>query len=409
MRILFLVAMLGFIGLTVQGQQKEKVFGNEFRIGIFWPPIWEHTNQAQYKVIKDAHVNYIQNVLGSQLDTEERNLKMLELAGKYGLKMFVADSRVNGSIEDIKTMVNFYRKYPATAGYYVVDEPDIKGMEGAAKKYQTILLFDKQAIPYVNLLPSWAAQDYDTYVNQWIEKCGKENLKYLSFDCYPFMSDGSLRNTYYQNLDVIRRAGLKDEVKTSCYLQSVGISNVYRRPSEADMRLNVYSCLAYGIKNLVWFTYWTPTGRGEKFSNAIIDSCGKKTDLYVPFQHLNLRILQLGKTLLKLDAKSVYHIGKEMPAGATTIPSDFILQPENNEAELIITDFVDKANHRQYVMIVNKSIQRTEVVPVKLKTGMQIREIAPSSKASKKSQFDMNKQELLVNLLPGEGKLFEII
>jgi len=409
MRVIFLVAMLGFIGLTVQGKQKEKVFGDEFRIGIFWPPVWEHTNQAQYRAIKDAHVNYIQNVLGSALDTEERNLKMLELAKKYGMKMFVADSRVNGSAEDIKAMVDYYHKYPATAGYYVVDEPDVKGMEGAAKKYQTILSFDKQAVPYVNLLPSWADQDYDTYVNQWIEKCGKDNLKYLSFDCYPFMSDGSLRNTYYQNLDVIRRAGLKNGVQTSCYLQSVGILNAYRRPSEADMRLNVYSCLAYGIKNLVWFTYWTPTGRGEKFTNAIIDSCGKKTDLYVPFQQLNRQISQLGKTLIKLDAVSVYHVGKEMQAGVIGLPSDFLLQPVNNGAEIIITDFEEKTTRRKYVMTVNKSTQHAEVVLVKLKAGIQIREIEPSSNPSTRSEYNRKKQELRINLLPGEGKLFEII
>lgn len=412
MRILFFIAVLAFFGLTALGQEKaptkKQAFENEFRIGIFWPPVWEHTNQAQYKIIKDAHINYIQNVLGSQLDTEERNRKMLELAEKNGLKLFVADPRVNGSSDDIKAMVECYRKYPAMSGYYVVDEPDVKGMDGAAKKYQTILSLDRQAVPYVNLLPSWAVPDYDNYVNQWIEKCGKENLKYLSFDCYPFLVDGTLRNTYYQNLDVIRKAGLKIGVPTSCYLQSVGIPGAYRRPSEADMRLNVYSCLAYGIKNLVWFTYWTPTGRGEKFTNAVIDSCGKKTDLYVPFQKLNLRISQLGKTLINLDALSVFHVGKEVAAGMEALPSDYVLQPESHNAELLLADFKEKTAHKQFVMVVNKSVQQPVSLPFHLKSGKQIREVAPASNGSKKSRYDKRSQKLYVDLLPGEGKLFEI-
>lgn len=391
------------------GQQNHQKQDDEFRIGIFWPPVWEQTNLKQYKVIKKANVDYIQNVLGSLLDTEERNLEMLRLAGECGLEMYVADPRVNGTREEIGAMVNTYRNYPATSGYYVVDEPDIKGMEAAAKKYQTILSFDKQAIPYVNLLPQWAESDYATYVNQWIETCGKENLKYLSFDCYPFMVDGSFRDTYYQNLDVIRLAGLKNSVKTSCYLQSIGIPKVYRRPSEADMRFNVYSSLAYGIKNAVWFTYWTPTGRGEKFTNAIIDSCGNKTDLYVPFQQLNHQMKQLGKTLIGLDAQDVYHTGTTIPAGTERLPSDFIIRPENDNTELLITNFAKKDTSQRYVMVVNRSLERVQVVCFKMGNEVtSLKEISSASGKPQKVKFNQTKHTLNVSLLPGEGKLYKL-
>ncbi len=390
---------------ALQGNNPSK---DKFQVGIFWPPVWEQTNPKQYKAIKEANVDYIQNVLGSLLDTEERNLKMLELAGKYGMKMFVADPRVNGTPEDIKAMVETYRKYPATSGYYVVDEPDLKGMTEAARKYKSILSVDQQAVPYVNLLPSWAVPDYESYVNHWMEVCGKENMKYLSFDCYPFMVDGSMRNTYYRNLDIIRKAGLENQVKTSCYLQSIGIPGSYRRPNASEMRLNVYSCLAYGIKNLVWFTYWTPTNRGEKFTNAIIDSCGNKTDLYRPFQQLNHQMRQLGKTLIGLDAQAVYHTGNAIPEGAEQLPGNFIIRPENNNAELIITRFTKNNSSEQYVMVVNKSISGALVVQLKLdKTVTAIRQI--SSVSGKPENVKVNRNgNLELDLLPGEGKLFEI-
>ncbi len=101
------------------------------------------------------------------------------------------------------------------------------------------------------------------YVERWIEGVGIENLKYLSFDNYPFLRKGKFEKSYYNNLDIIRRAGLKYNVKTSSYLQSFGIVNTFRRPTEHEMRLNVYSNLAYGIKNPVWFCYATPTGQGR--------------------------------------------------------------------------------------------------------------------------------------------------
>ena len=391
------------------GQQNHPKQDDVFRIGIFWPPVWEQTNFKQYKVIKEANVDYIQNVLGSLLDTEERNLEMLRLAGKCGLKMFVADPRIHGTREEIGAMVNTYRNYPATSGYYVVDEPDIKGMEGVAKKYKTILSFDKQAIPYVNLLPQWAVPDYATYVNQWIETCGKENLKCLSFDCYPFMIDGSFRESYYQNLDVIRIAGLKNQVKTSCYLQSIGIPGSYRRPNASEMRFNVYSCLAYGIKNIVWFTYWTPTGRGEKFTNAIIDSCGNKTDLYVPFQQLNHQMKQLGKILIGLDSQDVYHTGATIPEGTERLPSDFIIRPENDKTELLVTNFAQKDTSRKYIMVVNRSLEKEQVVRFKMGDEVtSLKKISSASGKPQKARFNRTKHILKTSLLPGEGKLYQL-
>lgn len=409
MNRIILVVMFVFLVLITFGQRKQKEMGDEFQIGIFWPPVWEHTNLKQYKIIEDANVTYIQNVLGSLLDTEERNLKMLRLAGKCNLRMFVADPRVKGTKADIEAMIGTYRKFPATSGYYIIDEPDLKGLEGAARKYKTILEFDNLTVPYVNLLPLWAVSDYDTYVNQWIETCGKENLKYLSFDCYPFMADGSFRDSYYHNLNAIRKAGLKNEVKTSCYLQSVGIPKAYRRPGIADLRLNVFSCLAYGIKNAVWFTYWTPTNRGEVFTNAIIDSCGQKTELYLPFKQLNRQMKQLGKTLIGLDAVNVFHTGAKIPGEAERLPSGFLVSPANPEKELIITSFVQKDTHHKYIMVVNKSMENTEVVRMNLDTKISgIKEISSVSGKPESVQVNLADHILELNLLPGEGKLYRI-
>lgn len=409
MRILFLVATLVFMSLLLEAKETQRLFEDKFRIGIFWPPVWEQTNSKQYKAIKEANVDYIQNVLGSLLDTEERNIKMLRFAGKYGLKMFVADARVNGSLDDIKAMIDTYCKYSATSGVYVVDEPDLKGMTEAARKYQSILSVDRRAVPYVNLLPSWAVTDYGAYVNHWIEVCGKENMKYLSFDCYPFMMDGSLRNTYYQNLDIIRKAGLTSDIKTSCYLQSVGIQGAYRRPNDSEMRLNVYSCLAYGIKNAVWFTYWTPTHRGEKFTNAIIDSCGNKTDLYRPFQQLNHQMRQLGKILISLDAKNVYHTGIRIPLGSEKLPADFIIRPENSNVELLISNFERRITRERYIMVVNKSMEGELSVRLKAEaelTGMK--RISSETGRSEVVRLNPIDHTFEINLLPGEGILYQL-
>ena len=51
---------------------KESIPKNKFLIGIFWGLVWEHTNDKQYQINKEANVDYIQNVISSGLDTEEK-------------------------------------------------------------------------------------------------------------------------------------------------------------------------------------------------------------------------------------------------------------------------------------------------------------------------------------------------
>ena len=389
---------------NAQGQRKDK-----FMIGIFWPPVWEQTNLEQYRAIRDANVDYIQNVLGNHLNTEERNIKMLQLAEQCGLKMYVADPRVKGSEEDIGAMIDTYKKYKATIGYYILDEPDIAGLTDAAMRYKAILKYAPDAIPYVNLFPTYAplgASYAENYVDKWIELCGKENLKYLSFDNYPFIADGTFRDDgYFQNLDIIRIAGLKNSVKTSCYGQSVGIPHAYRRPNAVELRYSAFSCIAYGIKNLVWFTYWTPTDRGsEQFTDAIIDPEGNKTDLYIPFAALNGELRQLGKTLVQLDAREVYHSGN-IPAGAKIVPEDFIISPEDKTANLILTLFLYPKTGQEYVMAVNKSFTETKQLQFTVSPKYKrVKEI--SSLTGKLVTVKKQEDKISVILSPGHGKLF---
>lgn len=384
----------------------------EFVIGIFWPPVWKFTNDEQYKILSESHVNCIQNVSGTDLNTPEKNFKMLDLAAKYGMKMYVSDPRVTGSDKEIEEMVETYRHHPATAGYYIRDEPDSVMLDWAIKTYRKIASLDKDKIPHVNLFPDFAVKNYEkAYVERWIEGVGKEKLKYLSFDNYPYLRKGKFEKSYYNNLDIIRRAGLKYKVKTSSYLQSFGIVNTFRRPDENEMRLNVYSNLAYGIKNPVWFCYATPTGQGDqKFMNSVIDSLGQKTDLYKPFQQFNSEMTQLGKTLVHLDAVEVYHSGDSLWMGTKPVPADFILKPVEPSSQIILSRFKDQNNNQQYVMVVNKSFKEAKKFAFHLDGKVRkVQEISKINGQAQKAPFDRKSNLLTENFLPGEGKLYLLI
>src|SRR5690606_19005869 len=120
----------------------------------------------------------------------------------------------------------------------------------------------------------------------WAEAVGKRD--YLMYDMYPFRDNGAFDAAgFHANLDAVRRLGLANEMRTGNYLQSVGIPGNLRRPTPDEIRFEVNATLAYGFKQLSWFTWWQPTNRGEVFTEAIMTADGQKTDLYEPVKQLN--------------------------------------------------------------------------------------------------------------------------
>jgi len=406
------------------GLKASKPMKDSFLIGIYWPPVWEHSNDKQYGRMREAHIDIIQNHITTDLSTQEKNLKILDLAKKFGLKVLVADSRLNGSKKDVEDFVKSYKDHPGTGGYMVKDEPYPADFDSCLSIYNTILEMDPHKILCVNLHPIYAPiPNYETqYVEAWVKKVKAQNLKYLSFDYYPFSANGNFLDSFYVNLDIIRRIGLKYDVKTSSYLQSMGLippptskGTGLKRPNAVELRHNVYTTLAYGIKHPVWFTYWTvrPGPGYGTFTSAIIDSLGNPTNLYLPFKKLNREMKQLGKTLIELDAKDVFHTGdiqitgKKIIDGLPGLPSDFIVQPRDPSAELIITRFIHRANGKKYVMIVNKSFSEQKTLIFHLKSQLNsLHRISEVTGNEESVKINLSDNSFQATFLPGEGKLF---
>jgi hypothetical protein len=340
---------------------------------------------------------------------------MLDLAHKYGMKVLVADPRVHGTTSEVTAMVNEFKSHPATAGYYIMDEPDTAKLSWCAATNKTMMEADPDKMAHVNLFPIYALGgqlgdiNYETeYVERWIEMAGPDKIGYLSYDHYPIKYDGTVRKDYYENMDIIRRAGLKYALKTSAYLQSFGIPDAFKRPDYGELRFNVYTLLAYGIKYPVWFTYWTPTSQGEKFLSGVIDTLGNKTDFYAYTQQLNKEMKQLGKTLIELDAKEVYHTGAELPNGTVVLPGDAWLTPVDSAANLVFTHFVHQQNGSRYVMVVNKSFKESKTIRLHVNESVKgLVSIGKENDKMEKLKWNQ-RRELTETFLPGEGKLYRI-
>lgn len=387
---------------------------DNFQIGVFWPPTFADVNDTTFSHLAQGNVDILQYVITY---TEAQNLFILDKSAAHGLRSIIFDARAYGTDADIAAMVDAYDTHPGLAGYYIKDEPNMSQLDWAATIYNKILSYDTYHLPHVNLFPDLVVPsilgpiNYETdYVQAWINKVGASNLKYLSVDVYPFRADGSFLNAYYTNLDVIRRLAINNGgIKTSAYLQSIGITGHYRRPNAHELKFNVYSMLAYGIKYPVWFTYFTPINQGEPFTNAIIDSLGNKTDLYIPFQQLNKEMKTLGNRLMKLQCYGVYHTGTSIPSGVEPLPALHYLKPTDSSAELLISHMKDwSEGGRNYAMLVNKSLTLSKTYTLQIAGWItDMKEISKVDGSEIPISFSGG--TVTFTLQPGEGRLFAFL
>ncbi len=242
---------------------------------------------------------------------------------------------------------------------------------------------------------------YENYVSQWASK----NPDMLSFDYYPFGHNGSIYEHTYRTLEIMRRQSLKHNLDLWSYMQTVGTESM-RVPNEGEMRYNLYTNLAYGVKGIIYFTYGTPPIPG--FQDGLLNSNNEKTDKYYYAQQNNAELLQLGETLKQLTSLAVYHTGSTIPAATNRLPAKSAVQPTDNTAPYIISYF-EHQNGDPYVMIVNRDFDSARVGTFTLKHKPKwIKEISKVNGTAVDTNYDKKTGQLTLSFKQGEGILLEL-
>ncbi|WP_221414189.1 hypothetical protein [Paenibacillus sp. 598K] len=245
---------------------------------------------------------------------------------------------------------------------------------------------------------------YEDYVYRWVNK----QPDVLSFDHYPFLIDGSMRQDYYANLEVIRRQALRADVDFWSYIQSVGVTGVWRAPSESDMRYQIYTNLAYGAKGYIYFTYQTPASSGgESFFNGLLLPDGTKNASYTWAQQLNGEVAKLGPTLMGLTSNGVYHNGT-VPSGAQAVPASFYWKAADAAAPVVIGSFVDGQN-RKYILVVNRDNANARTLSFNVNPRPSaVTEVSKQTGAETSTNYNAATGVISASFQPGEGKLYAL-
>jgi hypothetical protein len=120
-------------------------------------------------------------------------------------------------------------------------------------------------------------------------------------------------------MEAIRREGLNHRIPTGFILQ-VTAHYGYRNPTQAEIRWQVNTALAYGTKAILYYTYWTLSEPGQGYHDAIINADGSQNAHYAMVQAINSELGVLGPTLIRLTSTGVYHTGT-LPLGCSPQPA----------------------------------------------------------------------------------------
>lgn len=346
----------------------------------------------------------------------------LDLLQGHRLKAALIDPRVDrdmvtrdGWQETIQKVVLDYADHPAMYAYFITDEPSYCHFDSLGKICQEFLRLDPDHIPYINLFPSYANHDqlgtltYRHHVRSYLEIV---QPPLLSYDHYALMEEGVDRPSYFHDLNVNREESLRAGIPYWNIILSTPHFN-YRDPSPTDLRWQAYTSLAYGVKGLAYFTYWTPDV--ENYRNGIIDIYGERTTKYATVRQLNCEIAKLAPSLLSLKSTRVTHT-PTAPAGNALLDGEgIVLSVEGGE--FVVGEFEGEDGY-PWVMLVNRDRNHSAFVTMRLKTHLkQIHEVCRSSGELREIARDQNVSAGMVYddglvirfwLAPADGKLMRL-
>ena len=225
------------------------------------------------------------------------------------------------------------------------------------------------ALSYINLFPNYASaaqMEVPTYAEYLESYVRIVRPGFISYDHYALMDDGSLRGSYFQNLEAVRETALRHSLPFWNIVLSCAHFN-YAEPTEAGLRFQLYTTLAYGGRGIAYFTYFAPEIGNYRLSP--IDQFGNKTPTWDMLRSVNLQAQRLGPLYTKLRNVNVFH-HPDVPEGCAGLTTSRFISTVNG-GSLLVGEF-EGPDGQPFVIVVNKSLERSISFSLKFKDPGQI-------------------------------------
>lgn len=363
----------------------------------------DRLTDANFEALKEAGINVNFSYHGFRNVADVK--KLLRLSAKHGIKSIVTCPQLETNTDSV---VRALKNEKGLAGYFLIDEPRVDQFDRLEKWAKRIKSVDTKHLIYLNLFPYYNYVDRSTFGGTWedyIERfINQVSLPFVSWDIYPVTTDG-IRPFWYGNLEVMRRVCERHGVPFWAFALSVPhtAGATYPMPTLEQLRLQLYTNLAYGAQGLQYFTYWCPPpyDRGCDYHEAPIDDHGVRTNGYEVTRTINLEIQMRAFVFLGCKVKAVNHLGGKIPERTTeltTLPQG-VDTLQVLKGGIVVSQIENDG--RRFLVLVNRSWQE----PVDLRVHFS----APATLIRRDgTTAPMSLYESLTRIAPGDVAIYEV-
>ncbi len=223
---------------------------------------------ANFMALKEAGINI--NFSFHRFKNLNDVKKLLKLSAKYNIKSIVTCPELKSNPD---SAVKILKSCKGLAGYFLVDEPSASDFEKLAEWAEKIKKADSKHLIYLNLFPYFVdpvtfGGTYEDYVEAFINKVA---LPFVSWDIYPITTAG-IKTEWYKNLEIMRTVCMRHNLPfwTFALATPHTTSITYPTPTIEQLRLQLYTGLAYGSQGLQYFTFYLAVvANSDAVGNAV--------------------------------------------------------------------------------------------------------------------------------------------
>jgi hypothetical protein len=195
-----------------------------------------------------------------------------------------------------------------------------------------------------------STSDYQYFIDSYISIVQN---KFISYDNYPVIDGGSIRISYFPNLEIVSTAAKNANIPFWNTVLSTQHA-YYAVLTPEIFRFQLYTTLAYGARGISWFTYFHP---GLDFPpTSPIAADGNKRDTWYMLQDVNLQLHRIGPIYITLNHVNTFH-WPNVPSGCKNISTSNYVQSISG-GDFCVGEFYDPSGH-PYIVLVNKSLTST--------------------------------------------------
>lgn len=265
-------------------------------IFAYWGVDEKYNSYNAFKEERDAgfHLQYYPYSSANKLQ------EALDYAQQAGIKLLISCPELYINPEQT---VKLFKNHPANGGYFIRDEPGNTERSLIIEMVKKIKDIDSSKLCYINLLPNYTDElkDKSVYADYIYKYTTEVPLDIISFDYYPIVGN-SLRYSWYDNLEIIKQISEKENVPFWAFALTLKHFD-YPKTDLNQLRLQVYSNLAYGAKGIEYFTYSSVEGLGT----SQVDLNGNITDAYYYVKEMNQELQNLSYIFLSSKNVNIFH------------------------------------------------------------------------------------------------------